>query len=64
VRLVHGAAAGQRDVIGQELQGRHRLGRFLRFDAQAEKFIDDPEADKLLGRECDYRKPFVVPEKV
>jgi predicted dehydrogenase len=43
---------------------KYRLGRFLRFDAQAEKFIDDPEADKLLGRECDYRKPFVVPEKV
>jgi len=41
-----------------------RLGRFLRFDAQTEKFIDDPEADKLLGCESDYRKPFVVPEAV
>ena len=39
-----------------------RLGRFLRFDARTEKFIDDPAADKLLT--CEYRKPFVVPEVV
>jgi len=35
-----------------------RLGRKLRWDGQREKFIDDPEADKLLTKE--YRKPWVV----
>jgi hypothetical protein len=38
------------------------LGRPLKIDPQREKFIGDPEADKLLTRE--YREPFVVPEKV
>jgi len=38
-----------------------RLGRALKFDPVKEKFIDDPEADKLLTREP--RKPFDVPEK-
>ncbi|MBV8878485.1 MAG: Gfo/Idh/MocA family oxidoreductase, partial [Planctomycetaceae bacterium] len=37
-----------------------RVGRTLSFDPKAEKFVNDPEADKLLTRE--YRKPFVVPE--
>ena len=40
----------------------HRLGRGLKFNGQTEKFINDPEADKMLTR--DYRKPFVVPEKI
>jgi len=40
----------------------YRLGRFLKFDPEKEKFIGDPEADRLLTRP--YRKPFVVPEKV
>jgi predicted dehydrogenase len=40
----------------------YRVGRTLRFDAASETIIDDPAANKLLGRE--YRKPFVVPEKV
>jgi predicted dehydrogenase len=39
-----------------------RVGRRLRFDAKTETFIDDPEANRLLGRE--YRAPFVVPETV
>jgi predicted dehydrogenase len=39
-----------------------RVGRALKFDARAERFVDDAEADKLLRR--DYRKPFVVPEKL
>ncbi len=43
-------------------QSMCRLGRKLRFDAQAEKFVDDEEANKLLTR-C-YRKPYVVPEQV
>ncbi|MBI1748514.1 MAG: Gfo/Idh/MocA family oxidoreductase [Acidobacteria bacterium] len=40
----------------------YRLGRSLRFDPKIEGFINDNEADKMLRRE--YRKPFVVPEKV
>jgi predicted dehydrogenase len=36
------------------------VGRTLSFDPKNEKFVGDPEADKLLTRE--YRKPFVVPE--
>jgi predicted dehydrogenase len=38
------------------------LGRVLSYDADAEKFVGDAEADKLLTR--DYRKPFVVPDNV
>jgi hypothetical protein len=41
----------------------YRLGgRALTFNKDTEKFVNDPEADKLLTRE--YRKPFVVPDKV
>jgi predicted dehydrogenase len=40
----------------------HRLGRQLRFDPQTERFVGDKEADAMLTR--DYRKPFVVPDKV
>jgi len=35
-----------------------RLGRPLKLDPQTEKFIGDPEANRLLTRQ--YRKPFVV----
>ena len=38
------------------------VGPKLRFDPVREKFVDRPEADRLLKR--DYRAPFVVPEKV
>ena len=37
-----------------------RVGRPLRFDPKTEKFIGDPEADKMLTRPP--RKPFDVPE--
>lgn len=37
-----------------------RVGRTLSFDPKTERFVGDPEADRLLTRE--YRKPFVVPE--
>ncbi len=37
----------------------YRLGRELTFDGTKEKFVNDPEADKMLTRE--YRKPYVVP---
>jgi predicted dehydrogenase len=38
------------------------VGPKLAFDAEAEKFINNPAADALLTRP--YRKPFVVPESV
>jgi predicted dehydrogenase len=40
----------------------YRLGRELTFDGAKEKFVKDPEADKMLTRE--YRKPYVVPQVV
>jgi predicted dehydrogenase len=39
-----------------------RLGRLLTFDAEAEKFVEAPDANQLLGH--GYRGPFVVPEQV
>ncbi|HEV2380552.1 MAG TPA: hypothetical protein VG206_12250 [Terriglobia bacterium] len=43
----------------------YRLGRTLRFDPDAERVIDDDEANSLL-RDGDhrYRVPFAVPEEV
>jgi hypothetical protein len=38
------------------------LGEFLKMNPETEKFVGNAEADKLLTR--DYRKPYVVPEKV
>jgi hypothetical protein len=40
----------------------YRLGRTLEFDPAAMKFINAADADALLTRE--YRKPFIVPDKV
>ena len=40
----------------------YRLKRELTFDGAKEKFVNDPEADKMLTR--DYRKPYVVPDMV
>jgi predicted dehydrogenase len=40
----------------------YRLGRSLDFDPVAMKFKNDDEANVMLTRE--YRKPFVVPDKV
>lgn len=40
----------------------YMLGRTLEFDPKTEKFVGDNEANALLTR--NYRKPFVVPEKV
>jgi predicted dehydrogenase len=40
----------------------YRVKRGLRFDGKTERFVGDPEADKLLTRT--YRAPFVIPEKV
>ena len=38
------------------------LGAWLKMDPQTERFIDNDAANALLTRE--YRKPYVVPEKV
>lgn len=40
----------------------YRLGRELRFDSHAERFVDDAVADGYLSRR--YRPPYTVPEKV
>ena len=40
----------------------YRLKKRLDFDAAAEKFRNDAEANKMLTRV--YRKPYVVPENV
>ena len=40
----------------------YRLGRTLEFDPVKMEFIKDPEANAMLTRQ--YRKPFVVPDKV
>ena len=41
----------------------HRLGRGLKFNGATEKFVNDPEADAMLKRK-EYRKPYILPEKV
>jgi predicted dehydrogenase len=48
----------QVDLVSTEAQ----MGLFLKMDPKTERFIDNEEADKMLTRE--YRKPYVVPEKV
>ena len=40
----------------------YRVKRRLEWDPATERFKNDPEANKLLSRE--YRKPYVVPDKV
>jgi len=40
----------------------YRTGRKLIFDGKTERFVNDKEADSYLTRE--YRKPYVLPEKV
>jgi hypothetical protein len=39
-----------------------RLTRSLDFDPKTERFRNDPEADRLLGRS--YRKPYQLPVKI
>ena len=41
---------------------QYQLGPELAFDPDAEKFLDNDEANKLLTR--DYRAPYVVPNDV
>ncbi|MFO7933194.1 MAG: Gfo/Idh/MocA family oxidoreductase [Bacteroidales bacterium] len=40
----------------------YRLDKVLTFDPQSEKFVNDPEADKMLTR--NYRPGYVVPARV
>jgi predicted dehydrogenase len=40
----------------------YRLGKTLEFDPVRMKFVNAPDADAMLTRQ--YRKPFVVPDKV
>jgi len=40
----------------------YATGRTLEFDPQAERFVNAPDADKLLTRP--YRSPYVVPDQV
>jgi predicted dehydrogenase len=40
----------------------YRVGRALSFDGKTETIVGDAEASKLLTRE--YRKPYVIPDKV
>ena len=40
----------------------YRLDRVLTFNPKSEKFVNDPEADKMLTR--NYRGEFVVPNQV
>jgi predicted dehydrogenase len=40
----------------------YRVGRKLTWDDKTRKFVGDVEANKMISR--DYRKPYVVPEKV
>jgi predicted dehydrogenase len=54
----HLAATGQVELANTPC----RLGRMLTFDAQAENFVEAPEANQLLSQS--YRGPFVVPERV
>jgi len=50
-------------TLGLDLtKSTYQLGPKLEFNPETEKFVDSPEADKLLTR--DYRKPFVVTEEV
>ena len=50
-------------TLGLDLsKSTYQLGPLLKLNTAAEKFVDNPEADKLLTR--DYREPFVVTEEV
>jgi hypothetical protein len=63
-----GAEATARMVAHLKAQGvdlstaQCRIGRRLEFDPKAEHFVSDRDANHLLTR--NYRKPFVVPDKV
>ena len=50
-------------TLGYDIsKNTYQLGTMLKFDPQAERFVDNPQANLLLTRP--YRAPFVVPEQV
>ncbi|MHB8865851.1 MAG: Gfo/Idh/MocA family protein [Pirellulaceae bacterium] len=51
-------------AVNLHLEGNstYQLGRVLNMDPQAEKFLDDEQANALLTRP--YRAPFIVPQSV
>ncbi|MCI0459030.1 MAG: Gfo/Idh/MocA family oxidoreductase [Gemmataceae bacterium] len=50
-------------AAGVNMNGtRYRVGRRLTLDGNNERFLNDEAANRLLRR--DYRKPFIVPERV
>jgi len=58
-----GRMAAHLDANGVDLtQDKLTLGMPLHFDPQAERFLDNPQANQQVMRR--YRAPFVVPEKV
>jgi len=63
---VHKTFAWFKEMLSEQgvdlTKTKYRLGCPLKFDPEKEKFVDSPEADKLLTRE--YREPFVVPKEV
>jgi predicted dehydrogenase len=73
--FLDGVRAGNSDGLACDIKEGHmsaalphmanisyRLKRGLNFNGATEKFVNDPEADKMMIRE--YRKPYVLPEKV
>jgi hypothetical protein len=54
-----GRVLGANDRVRIAVAG---IGRMLTYDAQAEKFVEAPDANQLLT--LSYRGPFVVPERV
>ena len=73
--FINALRSGKREELTCEIEEGHvstvlphlaniayRCGRTLEFDGQSERFIGDRQANALLRR--DYRKPFVVPDKV
>jgi len=46
----------------QPEQTQLTVGKMLTLDPKTERFVGDPDADRMLTR--DYRKPFVVPDEV
>ena len=57
-RMIEHLAQNGVDVKADQLT----LGAFLRLDPKTERFIGNGDADAMLTR--DYRKPYVVPDKV
>ena len=49
-------------TLGHLANISYRTGRKLTFDPDKEQFVADQEANRYLTRE--YRKPYILPDKV